>query len=778
LAADAAGDSAEGHATPEPGTSLRPQSGAATGTGDSAEIGLRADSVVADQLTLANELHQQTTNYFQGSDTQGVTRLSREHFDAYEAADLEPYASDFLFDQAQVEPMVGALETCRVVILRGEPEIGKTSLALKLASRLKGGRPALLCRSIERNMRVDLEGLAGGDHDFRGRVLILENAFATRNPELVRLVSRFGSLQASYVRRLAKSESFWILTTSDLPETDQSLAALGVLQDVPRPRVDLLVEGFQKALLDAKSQSDDIAEAVSGLLAAPEKLRLLVEKLATFPRLARFVRESLPRMARGDVTLEQALARMDDPRQWLWRDLPEDLEAWSAVLTLTLCSAAPLVRSVPWLQFEKLRHALHRSLHRELGRPRMEREPQELCRGEWTLERARAELVSAPFPEPDGVRFLDARCSEHLWRALLEQGQLVITVLPLLRKWAAEGEVFECQTAARALGRCGEHDPIYLTFPLVQEWAHDGKSFLLGHFYQGILSSEDAGYRQGCLGWLRKLLESPDPDLAATATVALREVAALDLDFALTALRRLARSKLKLRWQELLVMEKRLRAIEERVRHVKRQDGVEPMKSFYRDAQQVLLATCVEKKSLRFLGAFQFTLTGLFLTVSDEAAVFAGLRDWMRSDPERLGPLVALLFLHRGGVAARLGRASSSKTDRAESSLFLQSLQASEESAAVVRGFLAEVFGHLRTFPGLFYTLLESQFEKLLSGWAKEARDDERVCGVIVDLLRCFFTSDDQRLSGWLIRQASSAAGDLKLLAVKAIASKTATAKQ
>ena len=123
----------------------------------------------------------------------------------------------------------------------------------------------------------------------------------------------------------------------------------------------------------------------------------LARELRTVPRVARFVQEYLAEVVEGNLSIRQALGRMDDLSHWLTADLGGDLDAQAAVLAIVLGSAVPPAAGVPWLAFDDLRRRITELLRKESRLPEDQpSSPPGLGRD--FLLRARAHVAAMPSP--------------------------------------------------------------------------------------------------------------------------------------------------------------------------------------------------------------------------------------------------------------------------------------------------------------------------------------------------------------------------------------------
>ncbi len=779
-------------------------------------VGLSGEHIDAPNARIANQINdtRKSYHYYQAGEATSVPLSPEEHFEAFGTDRLNRLLQEMLFDRGQLEQLTKTLEETRILTLVGRPEMGKASLALLTAARLQQRydlHGAMLCRALDGNVRVDPNELTGDVPEYHGHVIIIKNAFSRARSDLSRFVEGLTGLRLeSYRERLAACNTFLVLTAS---QADRH-RGLDFLREISPPSTTILRQGLERRVrqwfLERPPGGDHaVVSPVEDLLR--DQGESIAAHLGSLSRIDRFVREYLADVVSGRLSLADALERIDDLDRWLLTDLPCDPETWYAVLALTLCSAAPMPQSVPWLQFEGLRRALSRFFVRELHETRRPRTIQDLCQG-WTLARARAEMVRSRFPEPQGIRFQVNDYPNRLWQALLGSGRSLLSLLlPLLRELADGKDTHLRQCAARALGRIGQIDPPYVIRAFVHRALENTRSIPLGHLYQGILGSEDPSYRDGCLADFRELLRGDDEE-ATLAIRSLRQIGMLDLGFALQELRAIAEDRLEVRWTELRNASTILRSIEELIRNVvdpvefgKHLRSIREMcsqkgllvilelirkienpgdvavviRELREDSQWLLTTEMVSEETQRTLQAIQFVITGLFDSLPDHGPLLRELLTWIQSEKKDAGALVGFLFLHPGGLAPFLEGVSSSTEgpDRRFCSPVLHGARSDPEAAASLRDLLQEVFLQLGAFPGAFRHQMEERFRNLLAAWAREAKDLAAVRPVMVDLLAGLFESRHNELSSWVLRlardpEAKKEDEALKALSIEAITSR------
>lgn len=740
-------------------------------------VEFRAETANIKDSTFAKEVYQEYHTHFSDSGGKSAVLLSPKNFERHGSDLLSQRWDSSISDPATIEVLTEHMETKRVLVLAGEPETGKTNLSLLVAARLlhrQLSEGALLSRELDSRVRVDRQALIGEEKSYDKHVLILQDALS-KSPDMARLAERLTESElATWRSRLHERQSFLIITASDVTALRQRMHGLGILQDAPTPSNTMLVKLLRRKGREIREDlrftgSDDRDTVLEEFL--NEQGEQIAGKLKTFPRVDRFVREYLLGVITGRLTLEQALERMDDPTCWLLTELPHDPDTFYRVVALTLCSAASLPESVPWLAFEMLRRHIAKLFQRETRQSQLDRKLQDTFRRIEDLEKMKAKMLSSGTAPHEGITFVETTQAERLWEALIGPGrELLALMLPLLRELTANDDFHLREIAARALGKLGQIDPPYVTYPLISS-----HSVSLGPLFQGVLSTKSSAYRQHCLTKLRTALRSNESAVASRALRSLPQIADLDLSLAFQELKSLALDKLEIQWQEVRKSCENLREEEEIVRANAPQGSIHlQIKKIHEHAELILASKLVIE--WRLLLSYQSALARLFLISPDERTLLLSVQQWMMSAPEKLGPLVSYLFLHKFGAAPFLTEYSlqTSKSEENGQSPLLLAAQVDPETALALQRFLQEVFAHTRAFPGLFRQLLEKRFRELLGAWASEAKRTRSLRSVIASLLSSLFEADDRELSDWILHLAQDpltpdGLADLKSLALEAL---------
>ena len=169
-------------------------------------------------------------------------------------------------------------------------------------------------------------------------------------------------------------------------------------------------------------------------------------------------------------------------------------------------------------------------------------------------------------------------------------------------------------------------------------------------------------------------------------------------------------------------------------------------------AEQALQTIAITE--LGILEALRFALVSLLLWPRYQGETLRRILDWIHTNPEHFGPLVAFLFLGRDGIGYWLERTASLGRDlgngsEEEGSLLLESMCSDKDFAQTIGAIVEAVYIHHRSFPGLLRQALERSFMSLLASWAREARSIDRLHAAVTALFsRLYVSRDEESVSG------------------------------
>ncbi len=724
-------------------------------------VSVKSDLISAGTFDLAATIIKKQYNFTMASATTDTVQLSIHHFRSWSPEELDRCETELVFDPEAMSELERALEDRRILVLCGEAESGKGSTALILASKLTktlGLQGSLVCQGLDSNVQVDLEKICG-QRSFQRHVVMLEDALVGESSSLKDFVKTIDGVRvANLSQRLERNDSVLVITATphSLSEHQKRLEGLGILKLVGTASAELLWRAFQRSverLPQAPERREELAAVVTEIKAN------LPPELNTIPRIARFVHDYLGEILEGNLTIQQALSRMDDLSQWLTTDLSGDLDAQAAVLAIVLGSAVPPAAGVPWLLFDQLRRKIVDLFLREL---RISDDKPLSTAGFGStafLRRARAHIVSMPSPLQDLVRFRDDRYPRRLWQALLGSARGIATLLvPLLKELSHHSEdLYFRACAAAALGRLGQIGPTSLAVPIIEEWARDTSTpdDLLGFFLQGIVASENDGYMDFCLAVLRHQASQEDLAVAQTVVHAWRHLGCRDPALPIRELCLIVRSRLPIQIDQLRLVEREVVAEEEKIRGAGDSRKVaRELRVFQAQLFVVMAAALVPAERIPLVGAIRYSLAGvLFSQGGNLGPVLSELTARMRKEPTKLAPLFAYLFLHRRGLFDLLDQHKwiSSSLSLAPCSRFLITASRGPEDAATLIQFLEKIFGTLQTFPGVFQLVLEQRLLQVLRNWSKEGCQVIELRTTVIGLLNSLKSAGNPYLAKTVI---------------------------
>jgi hypothetical protein len=218
----------------------------------------------------------------------------------------------------------------------------------------------------------------------------------------------------------------------------------------------------------------------------------------------------------------------------------------------------------------------------------------------------------------------------------------------------------------------------------------------------------------------------------------------------LEELRRIARQRLPIQIELLREVEGEVAPVEAEIR-----SGTNPRRVFaelralYRECQTIMAPALVSPERLPILGAFQYSLAGvLFAHGDDPGPVLKKLIPWMKTEPEKLAPLVAYVFLHWKGLIDLLDRHKwiSGSFGMEPCSRFLLSASRGPEEMAVLHELLERIFRALQIFPGFFKYILEQRFLQILRNWSQEGCKVIGLRPTVIGLLSALSASENAYL--------------------------------
>ncbi|MFP3938990.1 MAG: hypothetical protein ACLF0P_01665 [Thermoanaerobaculia bacterium] len=708
--------------------------------------------------------------------------ITRDQFESLPADRLFEIRSALEADDDSVEPVVQCLQSHRIALVVGERGLGKGALCRVAAARMADGDPAveevLRAVPLEREVRWRPERLFADGAGFFRRILIFEDALEGGNREAARFVERLDEARLFALRDALASAGSYLLMSFDaerFPGRREGLVRLGVLAEVAPPSGDRLRELLHRRLadrrIDLEREDPELADAAERIL--DEREDWLAAQLRTYPRSVRFVDEFLAPVARGELTLEQALDRVENLEYWLLTELPAEPPRWCFVLALTLASTDPRVRWVPWVPLHGLWRTVEASVEGAIRGEEAEdavrfKNLSRLVVDHRFLARARSEARRLPYPGGEAVRFVDPSLAERLWRVLLGPGRALLTTLvPRLDALVRGDDPVLRSFAARALGRAGVLAPGGIAVRRIEGWLESDSPHapaLVGDLVGAGLAAGDPDYASGCLERVRRSAAKGQEPRASSAFIALVGAGMVAPERVLGDLRRTLTEGVVAGAPSAATtagrIYARLEAEDSSRRGSRSASGPSAARRFQAAAYGVL-----GPRGASVLTGSRYTLAGLCFGGSP-MVVLTHLCDWMsEGGAEGLAPWTSFLVLNDRGVLRLVERFpvtvptgdttqdGVSGRPHACSRIFLSGED--DEAPASLERFVEAAFTACGPFPGRLRTHLRKNLLKVLGEWVRtaaavpvlrergvslfsrllESRDDE-LKGAVFDLLR------------------------------------------
>ncbi|MET0621406.1 MAG: hypothetical protein ABW250_00350 [Pyrinomonadaceae bacterium] len=727
-------------------------------------------SLFSDKASFANN-HREVNYYF--AEKHGLSSALVSYFtfnDIWRVSldKQEEISGLFVADPVEVEHLRRILVEQRILILTGEPGLGKTTTAIHLANVVlerAGGEDAeaeppetYLIPTLDRHVKIDLHEVCECDEEPGHRFVVFKDAFARRNQDLVGFFAQLTQFSlGEFADKLRKDDSYLIFTVtpSEATQLRTGLADGDLCYELKHLSDELLLEGLRRKLAHL-ARSPQVAPERLKRLQDPAQQKVVTTRLRTMPRLVRFVeyyvRDSVADL---EADLDEAIRRFEDITYWFQRDLPADFEAWCFTMSLGLAHCLCETRGVSWVEFENLRRSLRQCLKRdpELFPPRSSlNEPQlgELSEkaqaliDDTFLEKSRAEILKDPNSLADLIRFGDDSYPHKLWDILLKHHRRVLTtLLPRLVEMAEDhsGKYDPGQRAlcARIIGRIGEIDPDRVTLNIIDRWisSEDVRHrATIGALYQGILASRNERYRAYFLELL-KSLTAPDKagagreeekNMLLTSIAVYAQIGDYDLSLAMKGLESIARAKLVPVMRDVQRIGRLLdRTENEFAQQLSAEEAIGIL--IYQEMLSDLAERLYAQQGSTFVGIL-YALSSLSLT-TDPVSVFKELRRWMENSNQETGALVALMFLMKDGLATALesrqvevSDGESAADERKTCNPIVVALTSGPECVREAARFLVTIFESFSArflFPKEFVRFLRESFQFHLRTWVEEA---------------------------------------------------------
>jgi|CXWL01.1.fsa_nt_gi energy-coupling factor transporter ATP-binding protein EcfA2 len=669
-------------------------------------------SVDADEVNIAQR--QVFLQYFADAQRSAISkRLSSRDGWAIAAERHQEISSLFVGDDDEIGVLCQRLRERRVVVLTGEADSGKTTLALHLAACLARSEAQLGSPWImpipDRLAGIDLRTIARRGTHTKNRLILFPDALSRGNIDLQQTFQRTDQLGWDDLSRsLVERNAFLVFTASTGEATPwrERLKEFALEHSVGTLPNQLLAAGLEKRLRFIEEQRPADAPRVAALRKETSQL------LGTFrrmPQLARFVEYYVSQTDQG-LGVTEALRRSTSSARGLLRNLAADPEAWCMGVTLALAAdESEGAAGIPFVYVDGLRRLVSSAVRKEqrlaagtdadgaTGSRLVDvLEPDQVL-----FERCRAEIVRDISSASDVVRFQDAIIARSFWEAALnDHRRTLLTLLTPLRfaaENASESTGFRA-CAARAIGRLGEIDAARIIGPTLDEWVagKDRSSrALIGPLFEGIFSSTDPRYREAMIARVRAFANQ-DEDKNEGLLIALAaygRIGIFDLTLAMDGLHAIA-SELAPTLDDAQRLARLLERIEADLAKREQASQTIHLAAYHSLLQSLTFRVFAER--LGVLLGLQHCLVK-FSLAHDPIDVIKHLRRWIETGGASIGVLIGLLFVQEGGLAASLseheGESDSDSLDAA--SPLVLSLASHEEAVRQLVAFLADLHEHV-----------------------------------------------------------------------------------
>jgi energy-coupling factor transporter ATP-binding protein EcfA2 len=665
-------------------------------------------------------------------------------------------SSRYVYDEAFADGLLATLNQHRFLLLTGEDDSGKTSMARYLAGRLREEanfqRNTLVYGPQRKEVRLHLPSLLQKEENLHGRVLVFRDALEYQNPFVGSfLISMKAETVTSLTQDLARIECYLIMTaaSSSLPGGCATNMPAWLRPSLPPLAPELVLQGVEAHLSLFFEQNTD--QSLAGRQVSAEQKQQIAERGRTISWAARFIDSQLISILRGEKSVADAFVEFDSMSSWFQTSAVNNLEAWMYCLASVLADPLSSKEGVPWTEFFIMYDAVRNHL----------------------LQHRRPKAKERPFDEPalqtssgittkrdrtyarDLVLFKEASDVDRYWRILLTQFRALLTdLVPVLVELTGHDSPFVRSRAAQALGRIGFIDARAIAKPWLEAWSRSKnwqERSLVGYAVQGILSAGAADYRNFVLEWLDDCIERREQSWATVA--AFKQIGMVDLSLGIEKLREVARNKLAPVLEEDRKIDRRLQQLGRQLAEtgVPLSKVIVLLNEYYRglfdDAQEIA-------------PTFKYAIVAL--AMNELPSVLAHLSRWALGT-SGMGALVCLLFLQKEGIADELtARKQWLATPQADGSrkdstcnMVLASIIDSPEAVRVLATFLGDMYAALLDFsPPDLAALLKNLLFDYCKVWIHEALPIPSCRAAMVELVGRLLKSNVedlwQRTYEWL----------------------------
>ncbi len=679
-------------------------------------------------------------------------------------------ASQFVYDEHFVRESLNVLCRSRLLLLIGEPDCGKESIARYLASRLREDgsldRDTLVIPPLAEDMRLHLHSTLRDNGELHSRVVIFPDALERGNSGLRDFIARLkGDAVSNVGRDLAQVNSYVIVTAvkASIPSDCVRNLPGWLHPTIPALPAELVLRGTEQRIARflAKSSDPALAQAVTNQLK-----REIAERACTVSRAVRFIESSLVRVLRGEITVQKAFDELDSLGSWFQNNADSDREAWIYALALIVSHSLGRDDDIPWSEFsgiyDDIRAQIWRGHKVEITERPFDEDRFQMCAG--------AEIKRDPLVARDLIGFRDPGAARRLWDVLLSRFRSIAkSLVPVLIALTKNDNVLTRARAAQALGRIGWLDAKEMTTQWVEEWAASdsfSQRALAGYLAQGVFSTGDVDYRQFFLELLDRY--SRNKKMAWTAMAAYKQIGRMDLAVALEKLKYIAEIHLVPAFEASREIRLLMDQLDRKLAGIRSEEAA-LVREILDNFGVFYLASL--KGDVEIAESLKFTLVSLSMT-SGLAPILATLSQWALGS-SGMGALVCYVFLMEGGIASELTRRrmglvlhSADRIEIVPCSAILASLADDSHAVQSVVRFLETMYAVLLEFfpPDAAASLTHVLFDHLET-WVQESLPTPLCRTAMVELvgrlLRSNLNELYERTYDWLSAGSEFSKGDM-----------------
>lgn len=657
-------------------------------------------------------------NLYVGEDRGQRIGFTRAMCKTIPEGELLEVQGSYIGEKELINDLARRLREQRVLVITGEPDSGKRTTALMVANQLKWrfdehlNEPRQLTR-LRQNVRIDIIRDLIGDDDMHNRVLLFIDALVTRNPDLIAFLDDLHKHTLVEVAGKLRAAGMFLIFTIDSAMAASSrsrLKDLAVVAELEPLSDNLLRQALCRELKGFREANDSVADGLAAVVGF-DKESIILKGCRTVPRIIKFVKQYLPRIIQEQLTVEQAIERLDNLEHWFCEELASDPDLWSFAFTLVLVensasSDEQYYDGTPWFEFERLRRTVWRCLRRNplLFGTEIRCRTKEALIDNYFLEWTGATYSLDDATGTHLVRFKEDSYRERLWALAIHKYRSVLGCLLQELKRTTELQEFDSShLTARIIGRIGEVDPGNI-LGCAYSWAlaesdllREASAFIL----RTAFVSRNENYRSIAIKALRHWSSSDNVNILTTVVTTYALIGLNDLEYAMKEMGRIVH------WQFNYVY----------------RNGIEA-EGFSR---------CLKESTHVFFSSYEkgllLTLRGALVylcTFGDPVQVLSRLRQWMVASRRFVAPLIAFLCFCADGIGHYLERPSGgSDEDSANSGDFeapspiVSSLSKSATAPAELSDFLAEAYEGLCLLPVDSRVLIKRSFFSLLKRWVR-----------------------------------------------------------